>query len=185
MKRSFRIFLGIGIFLPIIAHADLSDYQKRAETSAGVELNLLWLSPPFRTVEAKMWVRVTDSVDFVFGYGHQSWTYDGNSMNRGKMLSDGLILGVRGYLFQTNTEVEYDTWLAHDRLNHENGKEYSGFSQSNEFFAGYQFYYGSSYTYSTAGLNAGFWAWKGYTTPIDDRFVPALLPKFFLGREVK
>jgi hypothetical protein len=185
MNRHLITLLGLFAFFPIFAHADISDYQKRAGTSVGIELNLLWLIPPFKTIEAKVWVKMSDSVDFVIGYGNQAWTYDGTAMNAGTMHSDALILGARGYLFQTNTEVEYDTWLAHDRLDHKNGKEYSGFSQSNEFFAGYQFYYGDSYTYSTAGINTGFWAWKSYETPIDDRFIPTILPKFLLGREIK
>ncbi len=163
----------------------MSDYQKRAQTTVGLELNLLWLAPPFKTIELKAWFNVSDSTDIVVGYGHQAWTYSGTTMNAGKMNSDALILGVRGYLFQTNTIAEYDTWLAYDRFDHENGKHYEGFSQSNEFFGGYQFYFGSSYFYGAAGLNAGFWGWKSYETPIDDRFTLTVLPKFFVGQQFK
>jgi hypothetical protein len=177
-----------GLLAWIVMQAPLAfanDYDKRAETTFGIELNLLWLAPPFKTIEVKAFVKASDSVDFVFGYGKQLWTYDGNVMSPGTMNSDALILGVRGYVFKTNAETEYDTWLAHDRLVDPKGEVHSGFSQSNEFFAGYQFYYGDSYTYSSAGINAGFWAWKSYDTAIDDRFIPTVLPKFLLGRGVK
>jgi hypothetical protein len=177
------LLLAQWIALDSIAFA--SDYDKRAETTFGIELNLLWLAPPFKTIEVKAFVKASDSVDFVFGYGKQLWTYAGETMSPGTMNSDALILGVRGYLYKTNTETEYDTWLAYDRLTDPKGDVHAGFSQSNEFFAGYQFYYGDSYTYSTGGINAGFWAYKSYETAVDDRFIPTVLPKFLIGRGVK
>jgi hypothetical protein len=171
--------------LPSFAHADVSSYQRRADTSFGIELNLLWLPAPFKTIEVKAWTRLSDSVDFVFGYGGQFWNLESEKMNSGSMNSHALILGARAYLFKTDTVVEYDTWLAHDVLTQKDGKQYSGFSQSNEFMAGYQFYYGGSNTYSIAALNLGFWAFKGYDAPIDDRFVPTILPKFLVGEGIK
>jgi hypothetical protein len=167
------------------ANADESSYQRRADMSFGIELNVLWLAPPFKTIELKAWTRVSDSLDFVFGYGGQFWTIDSEKVNSGTMNSHALILGVRGFLFKTDTVVEYDTWLAYDRLDAKDGHRYAGFSQSNEFFAGYQFFYGGSNTYSIAGINSGFWGYKSYDAPIDDRFVLTTLPKFIVGEGIK
>jgi hypothetical protein len=175
----------IGTIFLSTANADVSSYQRRADTSFGIELNFLWLAPPFKTVELKAWTRLSDSVDLVFGYGGQFWTIDQEKMNSGTMESHALILGARGYLFKTNTVLEYDTWLAYDKLHGKDGNTYAGFSQSNEFMLGYQFYYGNSNTYSIAGLNYGFWAYKAYKTPIDDRFVATILPKFMVGEGIK
>jgi hypothetical protein len=185
-----KYYVCILIILNLLGHAtttraDISSYDRRAAMSFGVEINLLWLAPPFKSIELKAWTRLSDSVDFVFGYGGQFWSIDSEKMNSGTMNSHALILGARAYLFKTDTLVEYDTWLAYDRLDDRNGKRYAGFSQSNEFFGGYQFFYGGSNTYSTAGLNLGFWSYKGYAAPIDDRFVPTILPKFFVGEGIK
>jgi hypothetical protein len=187
MRYSFLFCLLVSIFASYSsAQADVSSYQRRSDMSFGIELNFLWLAPPFKSIELKAWTKISDTVDFVFGYGGQFWNLDeSKNVNAGSMNSHALILGVRGFLFHTDTVLEYDTWLAYDRLKQKDGKEYSGFSQSNEFFGGYQFFYGGSNTYSIAGMNLGFWGYKGYDAPIDDRFVPTILPKFIVGEGLK
>jgi hypothetical protein len=183
-----KIELGIGLLLVLssmsVAHAESTNDARHANRGIGIEVNLLWPLPPFSTYEVKLLVPITHGADLVIGWGHQVWTIgEGMGVNPGTIDSHALILGAKQFLFHTSAVAEYDAWLAHDHFQNRDGKIYDGWSWSNEFFGGYEFYLGGTRATLTPGINAGFWAAKSYTQAIDDRFVWTVLPKVSGGFE--
>lgn len=158
-------------------------YADNRDRRFGVELNVLWPFPPFRTYEVKLRGKLGAGVEAVAGYGRQAWTYTGKRHNRGTMDSHALLLGARAALFGTDASVEYTAWLCRDRFAHENGKSYRGFSYANEFYLGYAYYLPGYPAYILPQWNAGFWSWKSYGMPMDDRYVFDFLPKLSLGMD--
>ena len=179
----FALFLVLaGVSSPV--SADSSNYSRHVERGVGIDVTVLWALPPFKTYEVKLMIPVSDGADLVVGYGRQAWTIgEGAKVNPGTMDSHALILGAKQFLFRTSTVAEYDAWICHDRLTAPDGSIASGWSLSHEFFGGYQFYFGNTRAYTTAGVNAGFWSWKSYSQPKDDRFVWTILPKLNAGYE--
>lgn len=179
-------FVSLAFLLASFAFADSTNYARHVDRGVGAAVNILWPLPPFKTIEVKLLIPITDGADLVLGFGRQAWTLgEGAKVSPGAMDSNAFIIGVKQYLFRTSTVGEYDAWLAHDRLTAPDGQVYAGWSLSNEFFGGYDFYLGGSRAIVSAGVNAGFWSWKSYQTPKDDRFVLTTLPKFNLGYEAK
>jgi hypothetical protein len=179
-----RILIALVFLCCVSAFADSTNYARHVNRGVGVEINILWPLAPFNTSEIKFLFPVGDSTDLVVGFGRQTWTIgSGGKISPGTMDSNAIILGAKQYLFHTSTVAEYNAWFAHDRLTDPSGSVHEGYSISNEFFGGYEFYLGSTRATFTAGLNAGFWSYKSYTTPVDDRFVPTALPKLNLGYE--
>ncbi|MBC7386567.1 MAG: hypothetical protein H7301_10475 [Cryobacterium sp.] len=182
----------IGVFVVTVngfilrASADSSNYARHVDREVGIELNILWPLKPFSTYEVKVLLPISNGADLVIGFGRQAWTMkDNGKINGGSMDSNALIIGAKQFLFHTSTVVEYDAWLAHDRLTSEDGKVYAGWSLSNEFYGGYQFYLGSTRSWVSTGMNAGFWSFKSYEAPKNDRFVLTVLPKITAGFEAK
>jgi hypothetical protein len=168
------------------AIADSTNYDRHVGRGVGIEVNILWPLPPFKTYEVKLLVPVSDGADLVIGWGHQAWTIpESDKVNPGTMDSHALILGVKQFLFRTSAVGEYDAWLAHDHFTNRDGKVYDGYSLSNEFFGGYEFYLGGTRATVTTGMNAGFWSYKSYTQAIDDRFTWTVVPKVNAGFESK
>ncbi len=159
-----------------------SNDLRHRERNFGIEVNILWPFEPFRTTEVKFLFPIAEGGDLVLGWGRQNWTIgEGASVNPGTMDSHALILGVKQFIAHTSAVVEYDAWLAHDRLKNLDGSYSVGWSWSNEFFIGNEFYLGNTFTTITPGINAGFWAYKTYPQKIDDRFIWTVLPKVNAG----
>jgi hypothetical protein len=162
----------------VSAHA--GNYDDHAGDKLGVELNILWPFPPFRTYEVKLRGKLGHGVEAVVGYGRQAWTYKGTRHNKGEMDSHALLLGVRTFPVG-NVSVEYTAWLCKDVFDHVNGQTYRGFSFANEFYLGYAYYFGKSPIYLFPQWNAGFYSYKSYDLPLNDDYVFDFLPKLSVG----
>ena len=159
------------------------DYENHFTKRLGVEVNILWPFPPFRTYEIKFRGKLGYGVEAVVGYGMQAWTYKGTRHNEGTINSHALLLGARSYLFGTNTSLEYTAWLCHDIFHHENGQTYRGFSYANEIYLGYAWYLPNTNAYVLPQWNAGFWSYKTYHMPKNDLYVFDFIPKLSLGMD--
>lgn len=181
MRKPFSLLIAVCAFAAQPSRAD--DYKENTDKRLGVEVNILWPFPPFRTYEIKFRGKLGYGVEAVVGYGRQAWTYTGKRHNRGAMDSHALLLGGRSYLFGTNASLEYTAWLCKDRFSHENGRTYSGYSYANEFYLGYAWYLPGRSAYVLPQWNAGFWSWKSYELPMNDYYVFDFLPKLSLGMD--
>lgn len=155
-------------------------YDDHTAAKLGVDLNILWPFPPFRTCEVKLRGKLGHGIEAVIGYGRQAWTYTGTRHNKGEMDSHALLLGVRTFPIG-NVSVEYTAWFCKDVFDHVNGRTYRGFSFANEFYLGYAYYFGKSPVYLFPQWNAGFYSYKSYDPPLNDDYVFDFLPKLSLG----
>jgi hypothetical protein len=181
LLRSVLLFAAVALVAAAPSHAD--GYAENRDKSVGVEVNILWPFPPFRTYEVKLRGKLGYGVEAVVGYGRQAWTYKGERHNRGTMDSHALLVGARTALFGTNANLEYTAWLCKDRFAHENGRTYAGYSYANEFYVGYAYYFPGTPAYVLPQWNWGFWSWKSYEMPLDDLYVFDFLPKVSVGYE--
>jgi hypothetical protein len=145
----------------------------------GLEHNLLWDFPPFKTYEFRGYYGISNTFEVNAGYGRQGWTYKGNSLTKGTIQSDALVLGLKHYFFQTRYFIDYSAWIMKDRFTLENGAVKKGWALSHEFFAGYRFDYKKFYW--SPGINFGFYSHRHYTSPNDDRFKLTFVPKLVIG----
>ena len=178
---SFAKRLFLAVFASAWGVSSAAPYRASDDFRLGAELNILWPFPPFRTYEVKFRGKVTPGIEAVVGYGRQAWTYTGTRHNKGRMDSHALLLGSRAYLFGTDASIEYTAWLGRDALHHENGRTYRGFSYANEFYLGYTWYAPNTNFYVLPQWNAGFYSYKSYEPPLDDRYVFDFLPKLSVG----
>lgn len=185
-KVKLHLKLLILFILSFQIETQASDFNKRADAHFGVEVNILWPFPPFRTYEIKFTAGLNDQISAVVGYGSQQWTYSGVRHNQGTMNSHALLLGARAFPWRANnTNFEYTAWLAYDHFQDVKGERYQGFSLAHEFYLGYQLYLGDSRTYVLPQWNAGFYSYKAYALPMDDNYVFDFLPKVSLGKDFK
>jgi hypothetical protein len=183
MRMNRRILAVTLLALASAAPLRADGYADNRDKTFGVEVNILWPFPPFRTYEVKFRTKLGHGVEAVVGYGRQAWTYEGRRHNEGTMDSHALLLGVRSALFGTNANLEYTAWLCKDRFAHKNGTTYAGYSYANEFYLGYAYYLPGVPAYVLPQWNAGFYSGKTYDMPLDDNFVFDFLPKLSLGYE--
>jgi hypothetical protein len=160
-----------------------SSVSPRNEVKVGLEVNLLWALPPFKTYEIRVFAGVASSLEVSLGYGRQEWTYEGDSLTQGTMKSDALILGTRYYIDQSRVFIDYSAWVMKDRLLTPQSKLLEGPALSHEFFAGYRIGEGSAYF--SPGMNLGFYSYRPYTEPVDDRYKITIVPKIVGGVEIK
>lgn len=146
-----------------------------AQAAPSLEVNLLWLVPPFRTYEARLGLELSHEFEMSLGYARQAWTYEGSSLTQGKIRSDALILGLRYKLPLSRVFVDASTWFMSDRFTLASGGVKQGPSISHEVFAGWAFDWG---VWSlNPGLNVGFYSYRPYVEPRDDRFKFTWVPK--------
>jgi hypothetical protein len=178
MKAGLLLLAALAAAVP----ARAGDYAEHNDRRLGVELNILWPFPPFRTYEVKLRGKLGYGVEAVVGYGRQAWTYEGTRHNKGTMDSHALLLGLRAFAWD-NVSVEYTAWFCRDVFDHVNGRTYRGFSYANEFYLGYAWYFGNSPFYIHPQWNAGFYSYKSYDLPLNDDYVFDFLPKISLGAD--
>ncbi len=186
ISNLFFQFISAFLIFGFSPTAQAGDFDKRADARFGVEINILWPLPPFRTYEIKFTAALNEHFSAVIGYGKQNWNYTGDRHNRGTMDSHALLIGARAFPWRANnTTLEYTAWLGLDHFMDEQGKSYRGFSLAHEFYLGYLLYLGNSRTYVLPQWNAGFYQYKAYTLPKNDNYVFDFLPKISLGRDFK
>ncbi len=183
-NTSFCSRIGAVVFSVFAVHlAQAGDTRDHLDQKLGVEVNVLWPFPPFKTYEVKLRGKLGHGVEAVVGYGRQAWTYTGKRHNQGTIHSHALLLGSRVTLFNTNASIEYTAWLCKDLFQHVNGQTYRGFSYANEFYLGYAYYFPNTNAYILPQWNAGFYSYKSYAMPLNDNYVFDFLPKVSLGLE--
>ena len=164
-------------------NANAGAIDPRNEIAGGLEVNLLWAVPPINTYEIRAFVGVSPSVQLGVGYGGQFWTYTGDQLNPGSIHSHALILGARYFIDRSRTFVDAATWLMDDHFTTPSGAAQNGPAISHEFFVGHQV--GGGQIYWAPGMNVGFYSYRDYAKPKDDRFKLTILPKIASGVEFK
>lgn|GEM_PF-1417667 len=149
--------------------------EARAQGAPSIELNLLWLVPPFRTYEARLGLEWNPRYEVSVGYARQAWTYEGSSLAQGKIRSDALIVGLRYRLPETGFFVDFSTWFMADKFTFLSGVVKHGPAISHEVFAGWAFAWGAWSL--SPGLNVGFYSYRPYVEPLDDRLKFTWVPK--------
>lgn len=152
-----------------------SALELRAQSAPSLEVNLLWLLPPFRTYEARVNWGLNQNFEISMGYARQAWTYEGSSLSPGTIRSDALILGLRYLLPRSRAFVDASTWFMADKFSFASGGVKHGPSISHEVFAGWGFQWGAWGL--SPGLNVGFYSYRPYVEPRDDRFKLTWVPK--------
>jgi hypothetical protein len=167
------------LFMILFSSSAFSSDMPERKGVFGLEHNLLWDIPPFKTYEFRAFYGVSKSFEINGGYGRQGWTYKGNSLTKGTIQSDALVLGARYYILQSRYFIDYSAWIMQDQFTLESGEVKKGSSLSHEFFTGYRFDHGKFYW--SPGINFGFYSHRHYTSPNDDRFKLTFVPKLVIG----
>ncbi len=170
-----RILPGCLIALMFLVGSARADFPRRDEFRAGLEVNLLWILPPFRTYEVRAFVGVASNVELSLGYGLQKWSYAGDQLTPGTIHSDGLITGARYYLPHNRNFLDYSAWWMKDEFVLVDGEKRNGPALSHEFFVGHQIG-GGQWSWSP-GINFGFYSHRPYVAPRDDRGIWTIVPK--------